>query len=71
MKSPFKVGDLVRAKRSPQYGVGEVIGFDTGARTMEVFVKVRWPDGVYWPHESVIEPAENPIERMKRLYSEE
>lgn len=67
MKKKFKVGNLVKDIKFPELGVGEVIQAEEGV----AMIKVKWPRGhLWWYHPKDLEPAETPLQRMKRLYSE-
>lgn len=70
-KTKFKVGDIVRRKVDPEVlGCGRVIAVYNEERGFPL--RVQWFSGVIgWYGPESIEFAENPIERMKRLYSEE
>lgn len=68
-KKTMIVGDRVRRKYRPEWGVGVVV---------EVHIKlacvsVRWPSSriSHWQPLSRLEFAETPIERMKRRFNSE
>lgn len=73
MMDKFKIGDLVRLKSS-----NTLIGKAIGILQSDDHLHVQWfeDDMRLSPYDSYVflddlEPAENPIQRMKRLYSEE
>lgn len=75
---PFKVGDLVRNEYYPEWGIGRVVEIDYNAH-FPIKVKFQTDLLPQWarvlPHLGHVSEsltlAETPIERMKRLYSEE
>lgn len=71
MKHVFKVGDLVRHK-VPHYGPkrpGVVIDVKIDENDLQIS-RVRWPsmEVPYWYYSVNLKHAENPIQRMRRLY---
>lgn len=66
--NPFKVGDIVKRKVDPEVlGSGRVIEIENKKQ----FCKVQWSSGAtFYHYYGVLEFYENPIERIRRLYSE-
>lgn len=70
----MKVEDKVEHVFNPELGVGEVVDelYDDGEGGL--VLEIRWSSGPYWWHSweisSELKPAETPIQRMKRRYSE-
>lgn len=66
MKTRLKIGDLVRLRKYPGLGVGEVIRVATEG------MSVKWlDDGLVFLYDfDDLELSETPIQRMKRLYGE-
>lgn len=63
-KCPFKIGDLVKDIEEPRLGIGEVVAI------FGSWVSTRWGSLYYSHRYDWLEPAETPIERMKRRYSD-